>query len=80
MSVAAYRFLTVAEPGEDVRRHVQRVRRGRGDFRIAAGRPKARLGKPWRVIAMDQVVRHARMVRLLGEDRLEDRCGALLFA
>src|SRR6516164_1061873 len=74
--VGADRFLPIADAGEDVGRHVLRVRRRRRDLRIPLGRVEASLRQGRRVVEMDQVVGDAGMARLAQEDRLEDR-GAL---
>ena len=65
----------MAEPREDVRRHVERVRRRRRDAGVAPrGRePPVRDGRE--VVAVDEVVRDAGMLRLLGEHLLEDAGG-----
>ena len=67
------RILPGADAREDVRGHVQRVRRRGRDARVAARRGQALLRDRRRVVAVDQVVRHARMVGVLGELLLEDR-------
>ena len=60
---------------EDVRRHVQRVGRRRGDAGVALRGGQA-LGRDRReVVAVDQVVGHPRMIGLLGEGLLEDAGG-----
>ena len=50
------------------------MRRGGRDLGIASGRFQALLGDCRVVVEMDQVVRHAWMLRLALGDRLEDRC------
>ena len=71
--VGADRFLPIADAGEDMRRHVLRMRRCRCDLRIPLGRIEAFLRQGRRVVEMDQIVRDAGMARLALEDRLEDR-------
>ena len=66
------RFLPIADPGENVRRHVLRVRRIRRDLRIAQRRRQAFGGDARIVVQMDQIMRDAGMLRLALEDRLED--------
>jgi hypothetical protein len=61
-----------------MRRHVQSVRDRRRDFRIAACRREAGRRERRDVVAVDQIMCDARMVRLLGEDRFEDRRRLLL--
>jgi len=66
-------LLPRADAREDVRRHVQRVRRRGRDRRIA---PRGRypfVGDRRRVVAVDQIVRDAGMVGVLLEFILEDR-------
>jgi hypothetical protein len=66
------RLLPQSQPREDVGRHVQGVRRGRRDLRVPPGGVERARGE-WRVVvAVDEVVGDARMVRLLGEDPLQD--------
>src|SRR5437667_8903148 len=71
--VGADRFLPIADAGEDMRRHVLRMRRRRRDLRIPLGRVEASLRQGRRVVEMDQIVGDAGMARLAQEDRLEDR-------
>src|SRR2546428_14146892 len=52
---------------------MKRMRRRRRDFRVAACRREAAARDRRRVVAMDDVVRHSGMVRLLGEYLFEDR-------
>ena len=66
------RFLPVADARESVRWHVQGVRRGRRDFRVSP-RGVERFGRQGRhVVAVNDVVREARMLRLGREELLED--------
>ncbi len=60
------------DAGEGVGRHVERVRGVRRDLRVAPGRLQALLGEGWVVVGVDQVVRHAGMVGVLVEQRLQD--------
>ena len=71
--VGADRFLPIADAGEDMGRHVLRMRRCRCDLRIPLRRIEAFLRQGRRVVEMDQVVSDAGMARLAPEDRLEDR-------
>ena len=73
--VGVDRLLPVAEPREDVRRHVLRVRRRGRDLRVATRGVEALVGDGREVVAVDQVVGHSRMLGLLGEDLLEDGRG-----
>ena len=54
-------------------RHVQRVRRGGRDARITARRRQPFLGQRRCVVDVNKVMRDARMVRIFGEHRLQDR-------
>ena len=65
--------LPEADAGEDVRRHVQRMRRGRSDLRIAAGGRNSELRQLRLVVAVDQIMRHARMIGLGGEELFKNR-------
>ena len=69
-----------AELQEDVRRHVQRVRRVGGDLRVAARGAQSQRRVHRIVVGVDEVVQHAGMVGMCGEERLEDRRGADLLA
>ena len=64
--------LPEADAGEDVRRHVQRVRRGGSDLRITARGGNAELRQLRFVVAVDQVVRDSRMVGFGGEKFFEN--------
>ena len=72
------RLLPRADTREGVRRHVQRVRRRRRDLRVAARRAQRVIGQRRHVVAVDDVVRDARMIGLLGVELLEDRPGLQL--
>ena len=65
-------LLPGAHAGEDVRRHVQRVRRRGRDARVAARGGEPLVGDGRRVVAVDEVVRDAGMVGILPEFVLED--------
>ena len=54
---------------------MQRMRRRRRDARIAAGGGQALLGDRRRVVAVDQVVRNARMIGVLDELFFQDGGG-----
>ena len=73
--VGVDRFLPVAEPRKRVRRHVQRVRRRRRDFRVTPGGFERPIGERRKVVAVDDVVREARMIRLAGDEPFENRAG-----
>ena len=57
---------------------MQGVRRVLSDPRVAAGGIEAAVGKRRKVVAVDDVVRDARVLRHLSEDRLENFCSFLL--
>jgi hypothetical protein len=59
------RLLPQPEPGKDVGGHMQRVRSRRRNTRITMGRITATLGNGRVVIAMNEVMRHTRMLWLL---------------
>ena len=69
--------LPEADAGEDVRRHVQGVRRGGRDLRVAAGGGQSELRELRLIVGVDQVVGHAGMVGLGGEKFFENRGGLL---
>ena len=56
-----------------MRRHVERMRRCRGDFCVGPRSGQRKNRKPWRIIAVDQVMGDAGMVRLLRQDAVQDR-------
>ena len=66
------RFLPHPEAGEDVRRHVQRMRHIGRDLGVTNRRIEPGLGKLRRVVAVDQVVHDTRMVRLFLPDLVQD--------
>jgi len=70
--IGGNRVLPVADAGEDVRRHVQSMRRAGGDLGIAPGGIEAFLRDGRSVVEMNQIMRHARMLRLTLEDRLQN--------
>ena len=72
------RVLPVAKSREDVRGHVKGVGRVGRDARVSAGRAETLRGDRREVVAVDQVVRHAGVIRLLGEDRLQNGSGLQL--
>ena len=55
-----------------MRRHVERVRRRRRDRRVPPGRLERVIGERRDVVAVDDVVREPRMLRLASEQALED--------
>src|SRR6516164_8845793 len=55
-----------------MRRHVIGVRRGRSDLGVDARCSQTLFGEHGIVVAVDQVMRDARMVWLLGQNRLQD--------
>ena len=66
-------FAPIADAREDVRRHVLGMGRRRRDLGVASRSLEALLGDRRIVVEVDQVVRHAGMLRLTLGDRLEDR-------
>ena len=68
-------FLPKPDHGVDVRRHVPRVRHGRRNAGIAPRRRYSLLGKRREVVGVNEVVRHARMLRVLLEEFLQQRRG-----
>ena len=66
------RFLPVADAGEDVGRHVLRMRRRGRDLGVTHGRVEAFLGDRRIVVKVDQIVGDAGMLGLALEDRLQD--------
>ena len=60
------RFIPVAEPREDVRRHVQRVRCGGRDTRVLPRRIERQVGERRRIEGVDDVVREARVFAVAG--------------
>ena len=72
--------LPQADSRENVRWHVQRVRRGGCDLCIAACRGNTRLRQLRLVVAVNQVVRDAGMIRLDGEQLFENRGRSLRLA
>ncbi len=71
--VGVDRFLPVAEAGEDVRRHVERVRRIGRDIRIRLGCVETMLGDRRRIVGVDEIVGDTGMTRLRGENLAQDR-------
>ena len=63
-AVGRRRVLPGADAGEDMRGHVQRMRRGRRDGRVASCRRQTLLCDRRRVVGVDQVMRDARMIRI----------------
>ena len=78
--VCGNRIVPGPDTREDVRRHVLRVRGGRGDLAVALGRWQPLRGQGRVVVAVDQVVRGAGVLGLPGEDRLEQLGGTQLVA
>ena len=76
--VGVDRVLPVPDACERVRGHVQRMRRRRRDLRVARGGVERLWGERGDVVAVNQVVGQARMIRLRLEERLEDRAGGQL--
>ncbi len=68
-------FFPKSDHGVDMRRHVPRVRYGRRNARIAPRRGNSFFGKRRKVVGMNEVVRHARMLRVLVEELLQKRRG-----
>ena len=71
--VGVDQLLPVADAGVDVRGHVLGMRRRRRDLGVAVGGIKALRRGRRIVVEVDQVVRHARMLRQALGDRFEDR-------
>ena len=67
------RLLPVANAREDVRGHVQGVRRIGRHLRVAPCGRQALLGQRRRVVEVNEIVRDTRMVWLPIPDLLEDR-------
>ena len=74
--VGSNRLLPVTEPGENVRRHVLRVCRGRRHLGVAARRREPLLGERRRIVEVYQIMSYARMLRLTRPDFFQD-CGPL---
>ncbi len=72
------RFLPHPEPRVDVRRHVQRVRHPGRDFAVALRRLQPARSERRVVVGVDDVMRDARMIRVLFEERLENGGGLKL--
>src|SRR5262245_45684573 len=72
------RILPKAKTGENMRGHVQSVRRRRCNLRVSPRRRQSSRRKLSAVVGMNQVVSGARMVGLTAIDRLEDLSRALL--
>ena len=72
------RILPEPEPREDVRGHVEGVRRVRGDPGVGAGRGEGIGGKLRIVERVDHVMRDAGMLRLEGQEGVQDRGRLLL--
>ena len=66
------------QPREDVRRHVQRMRRIRRDRGVRARRLEAQLGQGRVVHAVNDVVRHAGMVPMAWQQLVENLAALLL--
>src|SRR6266496_1794838 len=65
-------FIPGSNAGEKMRRHVVGMSGGGSDGRVLARRDQPLLGQNRVIVAMDDVMRHAGMVGLFGEDRLEN--------
>ncbi len=65
-------FLPHAEPGKDVRRHVQGVRCGRSDLSVSPRGWKPEFRHSRHVVRMNQIVRDTRMIRLNQEQFFQD--------
>ena len=66
------RLHPIAHAREDMRRHVQRVRGVRRDIRIAQCRRQPFLRERREIVGVNEIVGHARMVRMLGKLRFEN--------
>ena len=71
--VGVDRFPPQTDAGEDVRGHVQRVSGARRDVGVAQRGRQSLLRDRRIVIAVNEIMGSARMVRMLGELRLENR-------
>ncbi len=70
--VGVDRLLPRSDAREGVRRHVERVRRRRGDGGVAAGRDQGAVGERRHVVAVDDVVGEAGVLRVLLDQPFED--------
>src|SRR5262245_57824172 len=77
-TVGLNRLWPQPEPNKNVRGHMQRMRHRRRDLCVAARGGERSLRVLGVVVAMDDVMRYARVVRLLGKNFLENRTGLLL--
>ena len=77
--VGCDRVLPHAQPREDVRRHVQRVRRRWGDRGVTPRRRQPLLHQLGVVVRVNQVVRGAGVIGTRLEEGLEDAAGLELF-
>ena len=64
-------ILPKAEPGKNVRRHMQGVRRGGSQLRIFPSRRQSLLRHAGLVVGVDQVMGDARMIGFFGEQFLK---------
>ena len=72
--VRCNRIVPKAQTRKNMRRHVQGVRRCRGNLRISPRRRQPSRRKLSAVIGMNQVMRGTRMLGLTAIDRLQDLC------
>jgi hypothetical protein len=77
--VGVDRFLPVADAGEGVGRHVPRVRRVRCNLRVAPRRLERAVGQRRIVVAVNDVVRQAGVIRVGGDQRFENRASLQRF-
>ncbi len=70
--VGINRLLPVADAGENVRRHVLRVRRTGGHLGVASRRREPLLGERRRIVKVYQIMRDSRMLRLTRPDFFQD--------
>ena len=72
------RLVPQPEPREDVRRHVERVRRGRRGLGVAAGGRERQAGERRIVEGVNRVVMDSRMLRVRLQEAVQNRGGLLL--
>src|SRR5262245_54732714 len=71
-SIRLDRLLPQSLSGEDVRGHMQSMRSRGCDAGVTARRGQPLCSNGWKIVAMDQVMRYAGMIRLLGEYLFQD--------
>ena len=71
-AIAFHQLLPESDPREDVRGHVQRVRHRGRDAGVHPRRRQTLLRQLGVIVGVDQVVRHAGVLRVLAEQRFEN--------